>query len=173
MIRLEGSLRGHPQIAKQMMEHLPVKTFKQIRDKRNNPSYKALVGLYTKTNGPTEIPEPLKSICSSSDREPDIRAATKRMYISETEDELFSDNGGVSRQPSRSYPVTNEANPARDTAVRQLQGLSQPTGNGPPSSREEVTDQKQGEGETPNPPSTRPIVQFHNKRSQRNYTRHC
>jgi hypothetical protein len=38
MIRLEGSLQSHPQIAKQMMEHLPGKTVKQIRDKRNDPS---------------------------------------------------------------------------------------------------------------------------------------
>ena len=75
------------------------------------------------------------------------------MYISETEDELYSDDCEVSRQRSRSYPATNRTTPARDTAVRKLPGLSQPTVNGPPSSREEVTDQKQGEGETSNPSS--------------------
>ena len=75
------------------------------------------------------------------------------MYISETEDELYSDDCEVSRQRSRSYPATNRTTPARDTAVRKLPGLSQPTVNGPPSSREEATDQKQGEGETPNPSS--------------------
>ena len=47
--------QGHPQIAKQMTEHLPAKTFKQIRYKRNDPSSKALVDLYTKTKGPSEI----------------------------------------------------------------------------------------------------------------------
>jgi len=153
MIRLEKSLQGHPQVAKQMMEHLPGKTVKQIRDKRNNPSYRALVDLHTKTSGPKRTPEPPEIICSSSDSEPDIRAAKKRKYISETEDELFSDDGEVSQQPSRSYPVTKKPTPARDTAVRQLPGLLQPTGNGSPSSREEATYQKQGEGETPNPPS--------------------
>jgi len=34
MIRLEKVLRGHPNIAMQMKEHLPSKTLKQIRDKR-------------------------------------------------------------------------------------------------------------------------------------------
>ena len=43
MIRLETVYKGHPQIAKQMMAHLPGKTAKQIRDKRKEPSYKALV----------------------------------------------------------------------------------------------------------------------------------
>jgi len=35
MVRLEKTIKGHPQIAKQMTEHLPGKTAKQIRDKRN------------------------------------------------------------------------------------------------------------------------------------------
>jgi formate hydrogenlyase subunit 6/NADH:ubiquinone oxidoreductase subunit I len=38
MIRLEKSLRGHQQIAKQIMEHLLGKTVKQIRDKRTELS---------------------------------------------------------------------------------------------------------------------------------------
>jgi hypothetical protein len=38
MIRLENSLQGYPQIAKQMMEHLPGITAKQIRDKRKETS---------------------------------------------------------------------------------------------------------------------------------------
>ena len=46
MIHLEKSLQGHRQIAKQMMEHLPRKTAKQIRDQRRVPSYKALVEQY-------------------------------------------------------------------------------------------------------------------------------
>jgi len=79
MIRLEGSLRGHPQIAKQMMEHFLGKTVKQIRDKHNDPSYKTLVDLYNSTQGPSTIPGPLESICSSSDSEPEIRSATTKM----------------------------------------------------------------------------------------------
>jgi hypothetical protein len=43
MLHLEKSLEGHPKIAKQMMEHLPGKTATQIRDKRKEPSDKALV----------------------------------------------------------------------------------------------------------------------------------
>jgi hypothetical protein len=43
MLGLERTLWGHPQIAKQMMEHLPGKTTKQISDKRRETSYKALV----------------------------------------------------------------------------------------------------------------------------------
>ena len=46
MIHLEKFLQGHPQFAKQMIEHLPGKTAKQIRDKRREPSYKALVEQY-------------------------------------------------------------------------------------------------------------------------------
>lgn len=46
MISLEKSLQGHPRIAKQMMEHLPGKTAKQIRDKRREPSYKTRVEEY-------------------------------------------------------------------------------------------------------------------------------
>ena len=45
-ILLEKSLLGHPKFAKQMMEHLPGKTAKQIRDQRSEPSYKALVEQY-------------------------------------------------------------------------------------------------------------------------------
>ena len=46
MIHLLLFLQGHPQIAKQMMEHLPGQTAKEIRDKRREPSYKALVEKY-------------------------------------------------------------------------------------------------------------------------------
>jgi len=49
MIRLEKSLQGHPGIAKQMMGNLPGKTVKHIRDKRRQPSNKALVEVYMTT----------------------------------------------------------------------------------------------------------------------------
>jgi len=51
MIRLEKSLEGHPHIAMQMMEHLPEKSLKQIRDKRREPTFKALVEQYKATQG--------------------------------------------------------------------------------------------------------------------------
>jgi hypothetical protein len=43
MVSLEYSLLGHPRMAQQMAAHLPGKTTKQIRDKRREPNYKALV----------------------------------------------------------------------------------------------------------------------------------
>jgi len=77
MIRLERTLKGHTHIAKQMMEHLPGKMAKQIRDKRREPSYKALVEQSDPT--PKATTEPLESICSSSDDETAIRPVpTKR-----------------------------------------------------------------------------------------------
>jgi hypothetical protein len=48
MIRLEKSMQGHRQIAKQLKEHLPGKTAKQIRNKRRESSYKTMVEQYTK-----------------------------------------------------------------------------------------------------------------------------
>jgi len=46
MMHLLLFLQGHPQIAKQMMEHFPCMPAKEIRDKRREPSYKALVEQY-------------------------------------------------------------------------------------------------------------------------------
>jgi hypothetical protein len=43
MIQLELRLKGHPQIAKQMLAHFAGKTNKQIRDKGNEHTYKNLL----------------------------------------------------------------------------------------------------------------------------------
>jgi len=109
MIRLEKSLQGHPQIAKQMMEHLPGKTAKQIRDKRKQPSYKALTEQYYSTSGYPKTVGPLESICSSSDSEAEIRPVTTKRYVLETEDEYSSDQGQASRQPGHSSAATGQA----------------------------------------------------------------
>ena len=103
IIRLEKSLQGHLQIAKQMMKHLPGKTAKKIRDKRKEPSYKALVEQHASTHESPATPEPHDSICSSSDSETEARPVYTRRYVSEREDELLSDRGEVSRQPRPSF----------------------------------------------------------------------
>ena len=100
MIRLQKSLQGHLQIAKQMLKHIPGKTAKQIRDKRKEPSHKALVEQHASTHLRPTTPEPHESICSSSDSEIEARPVYTRRYISETEDKLLSDGGEVSRQPN-------------------------------------------------------------------------
>ena len=69
MIRCEKSQQDHLQIAKQMIKHLPGKTSKQIRDKRKEPSYKALVEQHASTHESPATPEPHDSIFSSSDSE--------------------------------------------------------------------------------------------------------
>ena len=76
MIHLERSLKGHTQIAKQKMEHLLVKRAKQIRDKRREPSYKALVEQYDPAPGATR--GPLESTCSISDSETEICPVTTK-----------------------------------------------------------------------------------------------
>jgi len=80
MIHLEKSLQGLPQIAKQM-EHLLGKTAKQIRDKRREPSYKALVEQYKLTQGQSGNLEPLESICSSSDSGVEICPVSTRRRV--------------------------------------------------------------------------------------------
>jgi hypothetical protein len=59
--------------AKQMKEHLPVKTAKEIRQKREEPSYKAQVQQLASNEEHSATPEPLESICSSSESETEIR----------------------------------------------------------------------------------------------------
>ena len=118
MLRLEKSLKGHPQIAKQMMEHLPGKTAKQIRDKRKEASYKALV----EHCPPTPRPEPLESICSSSDSEPEIRIVPTIGHVSETEDEISSDEGQCTRKLSPKSPAIGQSR----LAQRQLTETTQP-----------------------------------------------
>jgi hypothetical protein len=117
MLRLERSLHGHPQIAKQMMEHLPGKTARQIRDKRNDPSYKALLERQISTEKPSATPARSEIICMSSDSETEIRTTDTKGHVSETEDE-DTDEGEVSRQPSPSYPVNAEATPLPETLAR-------------------------------------------------------
>jgi hypothetical protein len=68
-----------------MMEHLPGKTAKQIRDKRKDPSYKALMEGHT--TGCSVIAELLEYIGSSSDSETEIRAVPTRRYVSKTGEE--------------------------------------------------------------------------------------
>jgi len=118
MIRLQKSLQGHLQIAKQMMKHLPGKMAKQIRDKGKEPSYKALVEQYASTH---ESPSTLEheSICSNSDRETEARPVYTRRYVSETEVEPLSDGGEVPRQPIPSTLQKDEATPAREPSKRR------------------------------------------------------
>jgi hypothetical protein len=53
MLKLESRLQGHPRIAKEMTKYSPGKTAKQIRDKRKDTSYKALVQAYSTNNDET------------------------------------------------------------------------------------------------------------------------
>ena len=133
-IRLEKSLQGHLQMAKQMMKHLPGKTAKQIRDKRKEPSYKALVEQHASTHVSPVTPEPHESICSSSDSEPEVRPVYTRRYVSETEDELLSDGGEVYRQPSPSSLKEGVVTPAREPTANdeEMPVLPRPTGDGSP-----------------------------------------
>jgi hypothetical protein len=140
MIHLEKTLQGHPQIAKQMMEHLPGKTAKQIRDKRREPSYKALVETYKLAQGQPANQEPPESICSSSDSEVEIRPVTTRRYVSETEDEDASDKGLDSRHPGPSSPKAGQNDLAHErlTETDQEPGLSRSAGDGSFPSQENV-----------------------------------
>jgi hypothetical protein len=81
----------------QMMEHLPDKSLKQIRDKRREPTFKALVEQYKANQGDSATQE-LHDICPSSDSETESRPVPTGLYISETEDEATSIQGQISRQ---------------------------------------------------------------------------
>jgi hypothetical protein len=131
MARLEQTLQGHPQIAKQMMAHLPGKTAKQIRDKRREPSYKALVDRYHAGPEPSATQEPDECICPSSSSESETRTTT-RHYVSETEDEELPDEGEAIRQPSPASSVTSNNG--------HLPDLLRLTGEGLPPGREGETD---------------------------------
>jgi hypothetical protein len=127
MIQLQKNLQGQPRIAKQVMEHLPGKTAKQIRDNRKEPSYKAHFERHTTWCSTT--PDPLESRRSSSDSEIEIRPVPRRRYVSDTDD----DQGEVTRQPSPSSQVTGETSPARETSpsLERQPGLKLPTGEWP------------------------------------------
>ena len=81
MMHLLLFLQGHPQIAKQMMEHFPCKPAKEIRDNRREPSYKALVEQYQLTEGQSTNLEALESIYSSFDSEVEIRPVSTRRCV--------------------------------------------------------------------------------------------
>ena len=136
MLRVEMALKGNPRIAKQMMEHLPGKTAKQIRDKCKQPSYKALFEQYASTYECPVSSEPLNSSSASSDSEIEIKKRYRRRCISETEDEN-SDAGEVTRQPSPSSPVKDMATPGRVSAAQheQVPGLLRLAGDVLPPSR--------------------------------------
>ena len=143
MIRLEKSLQGHPQIVKQMMEHLPGKTAKQIRDKRKEPSYKALMEQCHSTSGHPRTVGPLEIICSSSDSETEIRPVTTKRYVSETEDESSSDQGQASRQPGHPFLTIGHTSLAHVQLTEQQQpGLTRLAGEGPNPSRTKAADQQ-------------------------------
>ena len=61
-----------------MMKHLPGKTAKQIRDKRKEPPYKALVKQHASTHQRPATPEPRESIYSNSDSETEARPVYTR-----------------------------------------------------------------------------------------------
>ena len=121
MIHLEMSLKGNPRIAKQMIEHLPGKTAKQIRDKRKEPSYKTLLKQYSLTYERPVTSETLNSSSAGSDSEIEIQHRYRRRCISETEDENNSDKGEATRQLSPSSQVNETAAPVRESAAQHEQ----------------------------------------------------
>ena len=137
MVRLENSLEGHPHIAMQMMEHLPKKSLKQIRDKRRELTFKALVAQYAETQRNSATPERTDIICSSSDSETESRPVTTRRIIQETEDEDTTDEGQDSQQLSPSSPKNGQTS---KTELREMLSLERPAGNGPTSSQEDADD---------------------------------
>jgi hypothetical protein len=82
-----------------MVEHISGKTAKQIRDKRREPSYQALVEKYNTTQGHTKAMEPLEAYAWISIAKQTHLVST-RHRVSETEDELYCGHGEVSRQPT-------------------------------------------------------------------------
>jgi hypothetical protein len=105
LLRAERTLRGHPQIAKQMMENLPGKTAKQIRDKRNYPSYKALVAELDIKQGQ------VISGASDSGDESDHRQHLPALCTTNTEDGDLTEQGRVNRQQGPVISVIGEYNP--------------------------------------------------------------
>jgi chromatin remodeling complex protein RSC6 len=61
--------------------------------------------------------------------------------LSETEDEIFSDQGEVTRQPSLSSPVNRENSPTRETStgLERQPGLTLPDGERPSRHKEDET----------------------------------
>jgi hypothetical protein len=73
IIRLEKTLQRHPRIAQQMKQHPPGNEAKQIRDKRREPSYQALVA-YNEQLVHATATEPPDSTRSGSYKETDTCA---------------------------------------------------------------------------------------------------
>jgi hypothetical protein len=144
LIQLEKSLETHPHIAMKMMEHLPNKSLKQIRDEHREPTFKALVKQHKVTKGHSATSELHDIICPSSDSETESCLVPTRRYISETEDEVTSDQGQMSRQLSPSPPRTGQTSLAHRhiPESRQLPGLERLVGDGLPPSRTDVDDQE-------------------------------
>jgi hypothetical protein len=128
-----------------MMEYLPNKSLKQIRDKRRELTFKALVEQYKATTRHSATPKQHDIICASSDSETESRLVPNRRYISETEDEVTSDQGQMSRQLSPSPPRTGQTSLAhrRMTELRQSPGLERLVGDGLPPSQTDVDDQEE------------------------------
>ncbi|GFG30127.1 hypothetical protein Cfor_07569, partial [Coptotermes formosanus] len=110
MMRPKKSLHEHPQIAKQMMAHIPGKTAKQIRDKRKEPSYKSLVQAYNSTQGASsgKHSDPIVIATSSSESASDAPQQVATLYIPETDDGDITDREENSRQQSRPSPTSDE-----------------------------------------------------------------
>jgi len=145
MLRLEKTLQGHPHIAKQMMEHLPGKTAKQIRDKRKEPSYKALTEQYY-----SETEKPRESTRTSSDSEEEIRPVTRKRYALETEDEYSTDLEQEPRQPDHSPAATGQTSLAHEQPIEeQLPHLMRPACEGPNTSNAETTEQRPASPQSP------------------------
>ena len=101
MIRLGKSLHEHPRIAKQMTGHLPGQAVKQIRDKRREPPYKALVEVYMTSQGHSVTPKPPENM--SSDTESDTAIQMESTTKIQSRIEPAADNGS-----SISEDETNE-----------------------------------------------------------------
>ena len=144
MIRLEKSLEGHPHIAMQMLEHIPEKSLKQIRDKRREPTFKALVEQYKATQGDSATAEPHDIRYLSSDSESELRPVPTGLYIPETEEEGTSDQGQFTWQMSPSSQSTGQTSLAQrhSTEFRHLPDLERLAGNGIPPSREDANDRE-------------------------------
>jgi hypothetical protein len=56
MVELEALFKGNPRIPKEMTPYFPEKTTKQIRDKRREASYKALIQSYQNETKTTDSP---------------------------------------------------------------------------------------------------------------------
>jgi len=132
MIQLEKAIEGHPHIAMQMMEHLPEKSLKQIRDKHREPTFKALVEQYKATQGDSITPELHDIRYPSSESETESRPVPTGFYKSQTEEEGTSDQGQFSRQLSPSSQSQTSLAQRHPTEFRHLPDLERLASDGIP-----------------------------------------